>query len=79
LLSVAPAHIIVDNAPPLHFGYSLGYYLAFHGLGNAALKTKVRGQLASHVSHPIAGPVLRIHTLAAPPSHPILSSSASFP
>ena len=26
LLSVPPSQIIVDNAPPLHFGYSLGIY-----------------------------------------------------
>lgn len=34
LLSVSPSHIIVDNSPPLHFGYSLGFYLAFHGAHN---------------------------------------------
>jgi len=76
---VAPAHIIVDNAPPLHFGYSLGYYLAFHGLGDAALKTKVSGQFVSHVSHPIAGPVLRTLPALLWYHHPILSSSDSFP
>ena len=34
LLAVGPSMIIVDNAPPLYFGFSLGFYLVFHGHNN---------------------------------------------
>jgi hypothetical protein len=41
LLAVDPSQIIVDNAPPLYFGFSLGFYLIFHGGNNQALKSKL--------------------------------------
>jgi tetratricopeptide (TPR) repeat protein len=44
LLLADPNMIMVDNAPPLYFGYSLGYYLAFHGVDpqrNLILKSKL--------------------------------------
>jgi tetratricopeptide (TPR) repeat protein len=31
LLLTDRSNIVVDNSPPLYFGFSLGYYLAFHG------------------------------------------------
>jgi hypothetical protein len=43
LLSAGPRPNEVDNTPPLHFGYSVGYHLMFNGGGtdNYVLKTKL--------------------------------------
>jgi hypothetical protein len=33
--------VIVDNSPPLNFGFSTGFFLSFSGLNNVALKSKL--------------------------------------
>lgn len=40
ILSATPSHSI-ENAAPIDYGFSTGYYLAFHGHSNIALKRKM--------------------------------------
>jgi hypothetical protein len=41
LVSMDSAFVDVDNSPPLYFGFSQGFHLAFHGKSNVALKSKL--------------------------------------
>lgn len=41
LIAADPSTVSIDNAPPLYFGFSHGYYLAFHGYNNVAIKSKL--------------------------------------
>ena len=41
LLNFPPESIVVDNSPPLHYGFTLGFYYLFHGYNNKNIKSKL--------------------------------------
>jgi hypothetical protein len=41
LLAADSVTVTVDNTPPIYFGYSHGHQLAFHGLNDVALKSRL--------------------------------------
>jgi len=41
LLNYPSENIIVDNSPPLHYGFTLGFYYLYHGYNNFNIKSKL--------------------------------------
>ena len=41
LLASSTSSFNIENAAPIHYGFSTGYFLAFHGLNNVALKQRM--------------------------------------
>jgi hypothetical protein len=40
-LLTSPTPRLIDNAPPINYGFSTGYFFAFHGLNNRRLKARL--------------------------------------
>jgi hypothetical protein len=40
-LLTSPTPRLIDNAPPINYGFSTGYFYAFHGMNNRRLKSRL--------------------------------------